>query len=144
MRYYADSSFLVSCYLIDANTAQAKAYLEATRKPLTMTVLQTLEVRNAFELGIFRGLLTTSQAAAAWKNLQRDLRSDRLVRASAKWPSIFRLAARLAERHSGTHGTRSLDILHVAAAKTLRATEFISFDARQRALAATIGLRVAP
>jgi predicted nucleic acid-binding protein len=43
-----------------------------------------------------------------------------------------------------TTGTRSLDVLHIAAAKAGRAVEFLSFDARQRALAALVGLRLAP
>jgi hypothetical protein len=30
MDYYADRSFLVSCYIVDANTAQAKAWLART------------------------------------------------------------------------------------------------------------------
>jgi predicted nucleic acid-binding protein len=37
-----------------------------------------------------------------------------------------------------------MDILHIAAAKSLRATEFISFDSRQRVLATALGLTVAP
>jgi hypothetical protein len=72
------------------------------------------------------------------------VRSARLVRATVKWPAAFRRAVRLSERHSATNGTRSLDILHVAAAKSLRAVEFISFDGRQRALASATGLIVAP
>jgi predicted nucleic acid-binding protein len=43
-----------------------------------------------------------------------------------------------------TMGTRSLDVLHVAAAKAVRAVEFVSFDTRQRGLAAPVGLRLAP
>jgi hypothetical protein len=88
--------------------------------------LHALEVRNAFDLGVFRGLLTAADVAAAWANLESDLRSARLVRATVKWPSVFRRAARLSERHSATTGTRSLDILHVAAAKSVRAVEFIT------------------
>ena len=38
----------------------------------------------------------------------------------------------------------NIDILHVAAAKVLRAAEFISLDSRQRLLATTLRLRVAP
>jgi glutamyl/glutaminyl-tRNA synthetase len=38
----------------------------------------------------------------------------------------------------------SIDILHVAATKSLRAAEFISFDGRQRLLATALGLKVAP
>jgi len=111
---------------------------------LALTPLHALEVRNAFKLGIFRKLLTTMEATGAWRNLEKDLRSGRLVRATVKWPSVLRLAARFSEQHSSVHGTRSLDIIHVAAAKVMRAEEFVSFDARQRALASAIGLKVAP
>jgi len=89
MRYYADSSFLVSCYLLDANTSVAKAYLSGLNAPLAWTSLHALEVRNAFELGVFRGLLTTADVKAAWTNLENDLRRSRLVRTTVKWPLRF-------------------------------------------------------
>jgi predicted nucleic acid-binding protein len=57
MRVYADSSFLVSCYLPDANTPQAKTYLDGHDLPLAFTALHDLEVRNALRLGVFRGVL---------------------------------------------------------------------------------------
>ncbi|HTE88543.1 MAG TPA: hypothetical protein VK639_06275 [Terriglobales bacterium] len=57
---------------------------------------------------------------------------------------VLRIAARFSERYSATVGTRSLDILHVAAAKALRAVEIVSFDGRQRTLAAAVGSKVAP
>jgi hypothetical protein len=65
MNRYADSSFLVSCYVTDANTPQAKAWLLRTGGPLVFTALHSLEVRNAFELGVFRGLFAAANAAAA-------------------------------------------------------------------------------
>ena len=144
MSHYADSSFLVSCYLLDANTTQAKVWLSQTGVPLPFTALRGLEVRNAFKLGVFRGLFTPAAGAAAWRNVERDLHSGRLVRTTVKWPVAFRFAARFSERHSAIVGARSLDILHGAAAKALRAAEFVSFDARQRTVAAAVGLRVAP
>ena len=144
MDHYADSSFLVSCYVVDANTPQTKAWLSSNSVPLAFTALHFLEVRNAFKLGVFRGLFAAADAAAAWRNVESDLRSGRLVKTTVKWPVVFRLATRLADAHSMTVGTRSLDILHVAAAKAARAVEFLSFDGRQRTLAAAVGLRVAP
>src|SRR5262249_25398112 len=54
------------------------------------------------------------------------------------------LAAQLSEQHSSAHGTRSLDIVHVATAKLSRIEEFVSFDSRQRGLASAIGLQVSP
>jgi predicted nucleic acid-binding protein len=144
MSQYADSSFLASCYLSDANTPRAKTYLFGVGMPLVFTALQSLEVRNAFQLGVFRGLFSASDATSARANLERDLQSGRLVKKPVKWPMAFRIASLLSERHSSLTGTRSLDVLHVAAAKTLRAKAFISFDERQRKLAAAIGLNVAP
>jgi predicted nucleic acid-binding protein len=144
MSHYADSSFLVSCYLLDANTPQAKAYLLNTNVPLVFTLLQALEVRNAFKLGVFRGLITAAEASAAWANLESDLRNARSAPTTVKWPVAFRVASLRAERHSTTIGVRSLDILHVAAAKAIRAVEFVSFDTRQRALAIAAGFKVAP
>jgi predicted nucleic acid-binding protein len=67
-----------------------------------------------------------------------------LARTVVKWPVALRIAARLSERHTAATGTRSLDILHVAVGKTLRAAEFVSFDTRQRALAALAGLTAVP
>jgi predicted nucleic acid-binding protein len=144
MNHYADSSFLVSCYIPDGNSAKAKAWLSRTATPLTFTTLHALEVRNAFQLGVFRGLLSAADAAATWANLEKDLRSGRLIKTTVNWPVAFRIAARLSERHSAVTGTRSLDILQSAAAKTLRAAELVSFDIRQRTLAAAVGLSISP
>jgi len=94
MSHYADSSFLVSCYLVDVNTPQAKGYLSRSGVPLAFTALHALEVRNAFELGVFRGLFSNVDAAAASVNLELDLRSGRLVRTAVNWPAGFRVATR--------------------------------------------------
>ncbi len=140
MGVYADSSFIVSCYVVDANTPQARAYLSEHDVPLVFTALHDLEVRNALRLGVFREVLTTVEADAAAANLDADLRDGRLLRTLVKWPVVFRLASRLSQQHAVATGTRSLDILHVAAAQALRLNEFASFDTRQRMLSVRAGL----
>jgi predicted nucleic acid-binding protein len=144
MSFYVDSSFLVSCHLSAANTPQAKAYLSKINSALIFTALQALEVRNAFHLCVFRGFLSTNKATAARVSLEQDLHSGRLLKMTVHWPLAFRIASQISTRHSAIVGTRSLDILHVAAAKSLRALEFVSFDGRQRKVAAAVGLKVAP
>jgi predicted nucleic acid-binding protein len=135
---YADSSFLVSCYLPDANTPRAKAFLLGHGDPFT--ALHDLEVVNAIQLGVFRHVLTEEQAKAAVEAIQDDLQGGRLVRATVKWPAAFRAASRLSARHTASTGARSLDIVHVSAAKSLRCKELASFDSRQLALSALAGL----
>jgi len=110
MNHYADSSFLVSCYITDANTPQSKAWLLRTSGPLIFTALHALEVKNAFKLGVFRGLFAAADATAAWANLEADLRSGRLLKKPVNWAVVLRIAARFSERYSATVGTRSLDI----------------------------------
>lgn len=136
MRVYADSSFLVSCYLLDANTPQAKAFLSSHSDPLPFTALHELEVRNAIQLGVFRRVVTADQARAALAAIEGDMHEGRLVRASVKWPTAFRAASRLSALHTASTGARSLDILHLSAAKSLRCKELASFDSRQLALGA--------
>lgn len=144
MSRYADTSFVVSCYVPDANAAKARAWVAHSGSPLFFTALHELETRNALKLGIFRGLYSALQAKAAWSNVESDLRSGRLVKTAINWRLALWIAAGLSEKHSSVLGSRSLDLLHIAAAKTLRATEFISFDNRQRAVAAAAGFRIAP
>jgi predicted nucleic acid-binding protein len=61
MKHYADSSFLVSCYIADHNTTSARTWLSRAAVPLPFTELHALEVRNAFQLGVFRGLLSHAE-----------------------------------------------------------------------------------
>ena len=56
----------------------------------------------------------------------------------------FREAERLAAAHTETLGVRSFDLLHVGMAVALGATEFLTFDTRQAALAKAAGLKVKP
>jgi hypothetical protein len=60
------------------------------------------------------------------------------------WGKLLREAESLAEHHTPTIGSRSLDILHVAAALVLGATEFCTLDTRQGKLAQLAGLHVQP
>jgi len=46
--------------------------------------------------------------------------------------------------HSAILGCRTLDIIHVAAALIIGATEFVTFDGRQGAIAKQAGLTVKP
>jgi hypothetical protein len=59
-------------------------------------------------------------------------------------PLVFEKAAALSADYTVATGARSLEVAHVAAALAVGASEFVSFDRRQRNLAAKAGLRVLP
>lgn len=58
------------------------------------------------------------------------------------WADVHRIAERLAFQHTVMRGHRSFDVLHVASALHLGASEFLTFDVNQRKLAEAEGLVV--
>jgi predicted nucleic acid-binding protein len=144
MNLYADTSLLVSYYINDSHSMSAQAVLHRATDPLPFTGLHRLEMRNALALGVFRRILTSAQVSNAWSDVERDLRSGRLVPQPVNWIPVFRAAAQWAALHSPRIGCRSLDVLHVSLAKNLNAKEFFTFDERQKSLALALGLAVKP
>jgi predicted nucleic acid-binding protein len=139
---YADTSFLVSLYVQDANTARAVAAVEAGAKPLVFTPLIRHELRNALRLCVFRRQITAAQRETALHDMEADAEAGVLHVTPADWPKVFTHAEVLGRNHSEALGTRGMDILHVACALALRAKRFATFDDRQRQLAELAGLDV--
>ena len=89
---------------------------------------------------MFRREITLSEAKLSRAALASDLASG--VFHSVPAPaSVYEEALRLARRHSAVLGTRSLDILHVAAALQLGLKTLYTFDRRQAQLARAAGLK---
>lgn len=137
---YLDTGCFVKLYYPEADSAQIIALIQG--KPIVYTPLHELEFVNALQLKTFFNSATPPQVTAARGLVESDLKSGVLVSAGADWLNIFREAVKLAEQHTGTVGSRSLDVLHCAAAKVLAATEFISTDTRQKKLATAMGLNL--
>lgn len=57
---------------------------------------------------------------------------------------VFRRTEFLSAEYSGDMGSRSLDLLHVAAALEAGCRAFASFDVRQRKVAESYGLALIP
>lgn len=137
---YADTSFLVSLYVQDANTAHAVAAVESGAAPLIFTPLIRHELRNALRLCVFRRQITAAQRESALHDMEADAEAGVLHLAPVDWPKAFTHAERLGRTHSEALGTRGMDILHVACALAMRAKRFATFDERQRQLAELAGL----
>ncbi len=141
MKVYADTSFLVSLYTLDAHSPEAVRRMRAVRGPLASTALGELELVNAILLRVFRKEITRSQADASAAAFQQDV-LDGIVSVHPLSSAAYEKALGLSRKHTPTLGVRSLDLLHVACALTLDAERFWSFDTQQRKLAAAEGLGV--
>jgi len=145
LRAYADTSFLYSLYVQQAHSARAAAYMAAAHDgALPLTTLCRFELLNAIRLSVFRQQLNPRVAAIDVLTIKADIDSGVLEVISCDWAAVHAEAERLSAGHTAEGGHRSLDILHVAAALSMGAREFLSFDGNQTRLASEEGLTVKP
>lgn len=141
MKIYVDTSFLVSLYSPDANSAAAARTMQASPEGYFLTAFGELELVNALGLRLFRKEVTAEQAKSSWKDFESDLRGG-VFQLRALTDPMFQRALRLSRQTTPRLGTRSADVLHVAAALELGVDRLYSFDERQRKLARAVRLRL--
>ena len=142
MSDYADTGFVCSLYAPDAHSARAITAMKHQSTPLAFTWIHQLEFRNALRLRVFRSEITPKQRDASLNLLLSDLAGGVLAHVQPLLAEVMTEAERLSASHSERLGTRSLDILHVAAALVLGSAVFLTFDTRQAKLAKAAGLKV--
>jgi predicted nucleic acid-binding protein len=136
---YVDSSALVAVYVNERFSKPARRAVRAVAQ-VPFTQLHELEVRNAFELLVGRGLMTRAECRTIHAQLQDDIENHRLVRLSLDLDGVFADAHELSRSYAAKVLVRSLDLLHVAAARAAGCTTFISADDRQLVVAKATGL----
>ena len=138
---YVDSSVLVAVYVPERFSKAARQVVRAAPQ-IPFTQLHELEVRNAFELLVGRNLITGEECRAIQAQLAGDLESQRLRRVPLDLDEVFTSASDFSRTYTARYLTRSLDLLHVVAAQTIRCATFVSADDRQLAAAKATGFKV--
>jgi hypothetical protein len=141
LKVYADTSFLVSLYSADANSAQATGQMARLRGEVILTVLGELELTNAFRLHVFRKEATEAETNRAQAKFEEHVR-DGVFTFQPLPPAVYDRARQIARKQTAALGCRTLDILHIASALLLQADRFWTFDQRQAALARAEGMRI--
>jgi hypothetical protein len=144
MNAYADTGFVVTLYKEEATSARAAALMAKQTASVRLSQLGELEFRNALHLAVFRGEISVGDAALKKRLFLEDVANGIFAITPVPASELFAKSCELADRHSTRLGTRSLDLMHVAAALLLKAETFLSFDERQRKAAKAEGLRVKP
>jgi predicted nucleic acid-binding protein len=136
---YADSSFIVSLYLTDIHSAEARRRMQGA-PPLILTPFHRAEWAHALAQHQFRGSLTSGDAGAINAQFTSDAAAG-VYHENVVPEKAFDLCADLARRHGPRLALRTLDSLHVACALELKAERFWTFDERQGKLAKAQGLK---
>lgn len=138
----ADTSFLFSLYGNDVHTSRAVRFVKRRKSPLILTALNDYELGNALRYAEFRKAIAPGEAALFYAQFEADRASGRLQIQICNLAEALEGAKRLSASHTLKEGHRGFDILHVATALLLGATEFLTFDANQKRLAEAEGLKV--
>ena len=141
MKIYADTSFLVSLYSPDANSAAAARTMQASSGDRLVTTFGELEVVNAMGLRVFRKEVSVAQAQSSLTDFEKDMRGGVFQLRAIPEP-VFERARQISRQTTAKLGTRTADLLHMAAALELGVDYLYSFDQQQRKLAQTLRLKL--
>jgi predicted nucleic acid-binding protein len=141
LKVYLDTSFLVSLYSPDANSAAAAQTMQQSKNTHLVSTLTELEAVNALELRLFRREISTAQARSSLGAFEKDLRQA-VFQLCRLQDQAYQRAQQISRQTTARLGTRTADILHVAVALEARADYLYSFDQRQRKLAEALKLQV--
>jgi predicted nucleic acid-binding protein len=141
---YADTSFFTSLEIQDQNSGKALAFYEAHfGEDYIWTPLHRVEIFNTLRQSVLAGMATLAGARAAIRSLEQDVRAGYFVHREKDWRSVLQRAESLSQNYAFRLRCRMVDLLHVAYAAELKATEFVTFDRDQVALAKAAGLKTA-
>ena len=144
MNAYADTGFVVSLYKLESTSETAATLMKKLQAPVWISNLCETELRNAFQLSVFRGEIDKYSAQLKLQLFQQDLKKGIYAVMPVSSSAMHSKTTELIDRHSARIGTRSLDLMHIAIALLLKADIFLSFDLRQRKAAKLEGLKIKP
>jgi predicted nucleic acid-binding protein len=150
MTVYPDTSFLCALYREQDNSKTADAFRKAMGEVLPVTALVLFEFRQSVRFQTWlhskdsRKGYGEKEGAKMLADFQSDMDGGLVRIEPVDWAKVISRAEQLSAQHTGKAGHRAFDILHVATALELDAKEFLSFDAGQRTLAKSGGMKVKP
>jgi predicted nucleic acid-binding protein len=137
---YADTSFLVSLYVTDKHSIDARSRV-GTAQGLWLSPLHRVEWAHAIAQHLFRQLMTTKESDEVYDQLAKD-RNGNVWKDVAIPETAYELCAELGRVYCPKLGVKTIDTLHVACAMELGSEEFWTYDERQAKLAKAQRLKI--
>jgi len=142
--FYADTTVIVKLYVKEGHSLEVSDWLRENNEAIPLTKFHELEFINAINLKQFRNEITIDDVRLIISKFNDHEKRGIFYRPQIDWTNIFLNAIELSKNHTKDIGSRSLDILHVAAALSIKADQFLTFDERQSKLAFLAGFKVNP
>ena len=152
MKTYVDANALVRLYLDFDGSGQTRDLVTSSKVrrhwPIPVPSLLLFEVSNGLQRMVFESRtggqwsVTPEAAAAAWYEFTTHLDQGTFLQRSPLTLHVLEADVEsLVTRYTARHGFRVYDILHVASARALGCSRFLTFDAKARKLAQLVGMK---
>ena len=138
---FVDTSAIVKLYIKEPGSVQVSEWLKKNNEPIPLTGLIELEFINALKLKQFRDEINSDEFEKIVSLLYEHEKKGVYYRPTMDWPNVFSFAFGLSKNHTQDCGARSLDIVHVGSALTIKAETFLTLDVKQAQLADKAGLK---
>lgn len=142
MLTYFDTSVLIKSYVMEPRSEEAIEIINQAGNGFPISHVTALEMSNALQLKVFRNEISDKSASRYQKAFESDIESGYMYYPPHAIESIFQRAQKLSANFTKSTGSRCLDIVHVAAALEFGCDTFITFDQKQKKLAAMAGLQI--
>ena len=139
---YVDTSVIVKLYFREELSREASNWLKRNNEAIPLTTFHELEFTNAIQLKQFRSEITEDEILRISTRFKEHENIGIFYRPQLDWSEIFNYAVDLSKKHTAMIGARSLDILHVASAASIKAEKFLTVDGRQTEVATLAGLKI--
>jgi predicted nucleic acid-binding protein len=145
---FADTSFLFAFYFPRDASERAVEKVQSAPQPLRISALVHYEFLQAVWFEVWRRAnepphgMNEIDAQTGLAAFAVDVEQGLWDIAAPNWDGVIREAERLTVDHTPRHGARTMDILHIATARQLGATEFLTFDTIQHRIAEIEGMTV--
>jgi predicted nucleic acid-binding protein len=133
---------MVKLYFREKYSKEISRLLKENNESIPLTYLHELEFMNALAQKQFRKEITKAEREHVIQSVQSHENKGVYYRPLMDWPEIVGFAIALSQRYTHKIGSRSLDILLVSMALSIKADAFLTFDEKQAELASRTRLNV--
>ncbi len=142
MRYF-DTAILLKLYLPEKESHLAEQRFNEVGKGVVFTELHRTEMISVILRHLREKNIDEQQCGGVLADIEADIADGVFVMPSVQWDDVFACAQRIATENPHVP-CRTLDLLHVAVALSLNATELCSTDKKQIGMAVAAGLQIIP
>ncbi len=142
MRPYFDTGLVLKLIVLEPLSAEIQVWLQKHRVAVPYPRLVEVELENTLHAKFFRKEISLKQIDACQSLIQEFLTDGRFFRPELALDDVMIETLKLIPKVTAITGCRTLDLLHIASAKGLGCSEFITADKRQAKAARLLELKV--